>query len=256
MILCLDVGNSQIYGGVFIDGEIKLRFRRSSKEAMSSDELGMFLKGVLRENLLDPENIEKVAICSVVPSIDHSLSSACLKYLKRKPFILMAGRRTGLRIRYRNPIEVGADRIANAIGAVQLYPNRDLVIADFGTATTLCAITRNRDYEGGAIMPGLRLSMEALESKTSKLPAVAIVAPERAVGRSTVECIQAGLFFGQLGMVKELISRMTKECFGGEKPFVIGTGGFSSLFDKESIFDIVMPDLVLRGLYFALEMND
>ncbi len=255
MILCLDVGNSQIFGGLFVGDEIKLRFRKSSKDSMSSDELGMFLRGVIRENQMDPDQIDKVAICSVVPGIDHSLGTACIKYLKTKPFVLQAGVRTGLKIRYRNPIEVGADRIANAIAVTQIYPRKNAVIVDFGTATTFCAVTRDLEYEGGAIMPGLRLSMEALETRTAKLPAVAIVAPKCAVGRSTVESIQSGLYYGQMGMVREMVLRMTEEVFGGERPLVIGTGGFANLFDKEKIFDMVVPDLVLRGLYQALKMN-
>lgn len=255
MILCLDVGNSQIYGGVFAQDDLKLRFRKSSKEGISSDEIGLFLRSVMRENNTNPDQIKKVAICSVVPDLDHSLGNACVKYLGGKPFFLQAGTKTGLKIKYRNPLEVGADRIANAIAATHLYPGKNLIIIDFGTATTLCAVKSTHEYEGGAIIPGFRTSMESLERKTAKLPTVGIIKPNWSVGRSTVESIQAGLYYSQLGMVKELVARMQNEVFEGKKPLVIGTGGFVGLFDNEKIFDIVMPDLVLRGLYLALKMN-
>ncbi|HEX4924912.1 MAG TPA: type III pantothenate kinase, partial [Bdellovibrionales bacterium] len=207
MILALDVGNSQIYGGVFDGDKIKVRFRKISKTGASSDELGLFLRTVLRENGIDPEKIRQVAICSVVPDLVHSLKNCCQKYFKINPFILQAGIKTGLKIKYKNPLELGADRIANAIGATLLYPGRNLIVIDFGTATTFCAINRDKEYLGGLIHPGLRLSMEALESKTSRLPAVEIIAPKEVVGRSTVENIQAGLYYGHLAIIKDISTR-------------------------------------------------
>ncbi len=255
MILCLDVGNSQIYGGVFDGDKSLLTFRKTTKDGASSDQMGLFLKSVLRENEINPENIQQIAICSVVPDVVHSLRNACLKYFKRQPFLLQAGVKTGLKIKYRNPLEVGADRIANAIAATHLYPNRNLLIVDFGTATTFCAVNSEKEYLGGSIVAGPRIQMEALESKTAKLPSVEIVAPKEAMGRSTVESIQSGIFFGQVGMVKEISQRLTQECFNGEKPLVIGTGGFSTLFDKQGLFDAVLPDLVLKGLLLALKLN-
>ncbi|MBC7397834.1 MAG: type III pantothenate kinase, partial [Bdellovibrionales bacterium] len=171
-------------------------------------------------------------------------------------FVLQAGVKTGLKIKYRNPLEVGADRIANSIAAIQLYPGRDVVIVDLGTATTFCAVTRDKDYLGGAIIPGLRISMEALESRTAKLPSVEIVRPEVACGRSTIESIQSGLYYSHLGAMRELIGRYQKELFNDERPFVIGTGGFSRLFQGMDIFDAEIPDLVLYGLLSALRLND
>src|SRR3954471_11430791 len=125
MILCLDVGNSQIFGGVLNDEKILFKFRRTTKVGVSSDELGLFLKTVLRENEIDPAHIRQIAICTVVPEIVHSMRNACIKYFKITPFLLQAGVRTGLKIKYRNPLEVGADRIANAIAAHHLFPERD-----------------------------------------------------------------------------------------------------------------------------------
>lgn len=259
MILALDVGNSQIFGGLIEETasgpKIRLRFRKNSKSGSSSDEYGLFLKEVLRENGFDPKQVKQIAICSVVPDVMHSLKGACQKYFDRYPFILQAGVKTGLKIRYRNPLEVGADRIANAIAATQQYPDRDLVIIDLGTATTFCAITRDKDYLGGSILAGLKISMEALESKTARLPSVEIFAPEAALGKATVESIQMGLYFGHLGAMKEILSRITLEAFHGKTPFVIGTGGFAKLFEREKIFDIELPDLVLHGMYEALKMN-
>lgn len=259
MILSLDVGNTQIYGGVF-DGKngkekMLLAFRRSSKQGSSSDEVGIFLRTVLKENNFDPAKIKQIVLCSVVPDVIYSLKGACQKYFNITPFILQAGVKTGLRIKYRNPLEVGADRIANSIAATTLFPGRNLILVDLGTATTFCAVTAEKDYLGGSIIAGLKLSMESLEAKTAKLPSVEIVAKNHVLGLSTVESLQSGLFYGHLGSMREIITTISAECFKGEKPFVIGTGGFSSLFEKEKIFDEIIPDLVLKGNLIALAMN-
>ncbi len=255
MILCLDVGNTQILGGVFDGDKLKMQFRRTSEFRASSDELGMFLRAVLRENKMDPDAIKQVAMCSVVPDAIYSLRNACIKYFGKTPFVLQAGVKTGLKIKYRNPLEVGADRIANSIAATHLYPNENLLIVDFGTATTFCAINSDREYLGGVILAGLRISMEALEMRTAKLPSVEITSLKEILGRSTVESIQSGLYFGNIGMVKEIKARLTEECFGGAKTRVIATGGFSSLFERAELFDQIIPDLVLKGLNYALKMN-
>ena len=255
MILSLDVGNTQIYGGVFEGEKMLIAFRKNSKSGSSSDEVGIFLRTVIKENGLDPKKIQKIVLCSVVPDVIYSLKGACQKYFGINPFILQAGVKTGLKIKYRNPLEVGADRIANAVAATQMHPQKNLVIVDLGTATTFCAITAERDYLGGSIIAGLKLSMESLEAKTAKLPSVEIVSRTEALGLSTVESLQSGLYYGHLGAMREIINKISQECFKGEKPFVIGTGGFSSLFEKEKIFDQIAPDLVLKGNLIALERN-
>jgi type III pantothenate kinase len=255
MILCIDVGNSHIYGGVFDGDEIKLRFRHTSKVS-TSDELGIFLKSVLRENNCFPEAIRKIGICSVVPQLDYSLRAACLKYFSIDPFLLQAGVKTGLNIKYRNPLEVGADRIANAIAATQSYPNHNIIIIDFGTATTFCAINTQKAYLGGAILPGVRLSVDALSKNTAKLPAVEIIRIENAIGRSTIESIQSGVYYGVLGACRELINRLNQEAFGDSNPaLVLATGGFATLFDKQGLFDHLVPDLVLQGIRLAALLN-
>jgi type III pantothenate kinase len=255
MILCLDVGNSQIFGGVFNGDEIVLRFRKTSKSGSSSDEIGLFLRNVLRENEVNPFEIREISLCSVVPDVIHSLRNACRKYFDINPFILQAGVKTGLKVTYNNPTEVGADRIANAVGATQMYPNQDMIIIDLGTATTFCAVTANKEYLGGVITPGLRISMEALESKTAKLPTVEIITPSRTLGKSTIESIQSGLYFTHLGMMKEIVKRLSEECFEGQQPLVLGTGGFASLFESENFFTSIQSDLVLFGLKVALHLN-
>lgn len=254
MILCIDVGNSHIYGGVFDGEEIKLRFRHTSTGS-TSDELGIFLKSVLRENDCSPELIKQIGICSVVPQLDYSLRSACMKYFAIEPFLLQAGVKTGLNIKYRNPVEVGADRIANAIAATHSYPNQNAIIIDFGTATTFCVVSATKVYMGGAIIPGVRLSVDALSKNTAKLPAVEIVKIEHAIGRSTIESIQSGVYYGVLGACRELVQRMNKEAFGAEKALVLATGGFASLFDKHDLYHHLVPDLVLQGIRLAALMN-
>jgi type III pantothenate kinase len=186
----------------------------------------------------------------------YSLRSCCRKYFAVDPFILQAGARTGLKILYRNPAEVGPDRIANAIGAVSLYPNDNLIVIDFGTATTINVISAKREYLGGAILPGLRIAMEALEKNTARLPTVEIVPPHDIIGRSTIESIQSGLYFGTRAMVLGLTRELRKAAFGTESTIVIGTGGFARLFEREKMFDTLVPDLVLLGLQRALEMNE
>lgn len=255
MILALDVGNSQIFGGLFQNGELTIRFRKSCRPPMSSDELGLFLRAVLRENGGDPSTVGQIAFCSVVPEIIYSLRSCCRKYFGLDPFILQAGVKTGLKIRYRNPLEVGPDRIANAIAATHLYPDRNLIIIDLGTATTIDVVGAGRDYLGGIILPGLRISMEALEKNTARLPNVEIVPTTELVGRSTIECIQSGLYFGNRAAIHGLTREIRDRAFRGEPVFVIGTGGFSRLFERDEVFDVLLPDLILVGLERALSLN-
>lgn len=255
MNLLLDVGNSQIFGGLMKNDEILFRFRKNSQGGASSDEIGIFLRSVLRENSYDFQDVQRIGVCTVVPQVIHSLRNACRKYFRADTFFLEPGAKTGLQIRYHNPLEVGADRIANAMAAVQIYPQQNLLIIDMGTATTFCAVSKKAEYLGGVIISGMRLNMEALESKTAKLPSVEIVTPEKVLGRSTVSSIQSGLYFGHLGQMREISRMLKEECFRDEPVTVIGTGGFSSLFEREKFFDSIEPDLVLYGLHQALKKN-
>jgi type III pantothenate kinase len=255
MLLTLDVGNSQIHGGVFDGDTLRFQFRKTTQPIGSSDEFGVFLRAVLRENNLDPAGVERIAICSVVPPVAYPLRAACVKYFNCEPFVLQAGVKTGLKIKYRNPAEVGADRVACAIGAAQLHPARDLLVVDCGTATTLEVVTATGDYLGGAIMPGVGISAETLASRTAKLPRVEIFRPESALGRTSTESIQSGLYHGHVGAIRHLLAALTVEAFNGQRPQVIGTGGFARMFETERLFDEIVPELVLFGLKHAEQLN-
>lgn len=255
MILTLDIGNSQLFGGLFVDDELKLRFRRTSKDRPSSDELGLFLVQVLRENGFDSQKIQGIMLSSVVPELNHSVGSACVRYFGRRPKLLQAGIKTGLNLKIKDAKQVGGDLIAGMTAATTAHPNQPLIIVDLGTATTLCVVTPKREYLGGAFMPGLRLSMETLEANTSSLPTVEIKVPDVVIGRDSIENIQSGLYYSTLGMIKEFCTRVQHETFKGEKPFLIATGGFSSLFAKENIFDAIEPNLLLNGLYQIWQLN-
>lgn len=255
MLLALDVGNSQIHGGVF-DGELlRFQFRKTTQPIGSSDELGVFLRAVLRENQLEPGRVDRIAICSVVPAMAYPLRSACVKYFRCEPFVLQAGVKTGLKIKYRVPAEVGADRVACAIAAAQRHPQRDVLVVDCGTATTVEVITSGGDYLGGAIMPGIGVSAETLASRTAKLPRVEIARPDFVLGRSSIESIQSGLYHGHVGGIRHLIATFTSENFHGVRPQVIGTGGFARMFEQEKLFDEIIPELVLFGLKQAEWLN-
>jgi type III pantothenate kinase len=255
MILCLDVGNSHIFGGLFRQQELLLTFRKTSGGAASSDELGLFFRSVLRENGFDPDEVTAIALCSVVPELVYSISASCQKYFSRAPFVLKAGTRTGLKILYRDPLEVGADRIANAIAAVKRHRGENLLIIDLGTATTVDAIRAGHDYLGGVIIPGLRLSMQSLDQGTARLKTVEIIRPDRCLGQTTASSIQSGLFHGHLGALRHILASISEEQFNGKQPRVIATGGFAGLFENAGLFDENVPDLVLRGLLAALELN-
>lgn len=255
MLLCLDIGNSQIHGGVF-DGEtLKCQFRKSTQPLVSSDELGIFFAAVLRENGVDPRAVKRVAICSVVPAALHALRGASIKYFHCEPFVLQAGVKTGLKVRYRNPHEVGADRIAGAIAATRRYPKQDLLVVDCGTATTIEAITADADYLGGVIMPGVAVSASSLASNTAKLPRVEIARPETVLGRTTIESIQSGLYHGHVGAIRHILKELQNEAFPSSKARIIGTGGFSRMFEGEGLFDEIVAELVLWGLKQAEAMN-
>jgi type III pantothenate kinase len=253
MLLALDVGNTQIFAGVFKDDKVVAKFRGTSCNA-TSDEFGTFFKNAIRESGIAPKEITEVAICSVVPDLLYTLHHMAVKYFALEPFILQGGVKTGLNIRYKNPLEVGADRIANAIAASSLFPDRNLVIVDLGTATTFCAVTSAREYLGGLIMPGLRISMEALASRTAKLPRVEIAKPPELVGKTTVDSIQSGLYYSNLLAIKGIAAKIKSEYFR-EDALVIGTGGFSRLFENAGVFDQVVPDLVLLGTAMAVKLN-
>ncbi len=248
MMLCLDVGNSHIFGGVFDDTQLKLSFRHATMSNHTSDQLGIFLRNVLRENDLGEQLIKKIAISSVVPSMDYSLRAGCIKYFNIDPLFVSANIVTDLHIKIYNPQELGADLITNAIAAKAEFPHKNIIVISMGTATTFCAVTKHSEHLGVAILPGMKLSMDALHTNTAKLVAVEIMKPRSVIGKNSTESIQSGLYFGQLGVMREMIHRITTEYFSDEAPVIIGTGGFSHIFESEKIFTAIMPDLILQGL--------
>ncbi len=255
MLLCLDIGNSQIHGGVFEGDTLRCQFRKTTHPLGSSDEFGVFFSAVLRENGVDPKIVGRVAVCSVVPPALYPVRSASIKYFRCEPFVLQAGVKTGLKVRYRNPHEVGADRIAGAIAATQRRPATNVIVVDCGTATTFDVVTKEADYLGGAILPGVGISVETLAGRTAKLPTVEINRPEAALGRTTIESIQAGVYHGHVGAIRQLLGELAREVFAGQRPHVVGTGGFARLFEAENLFDEIVPELVLLGLKHAEQIN-
>ncbi len=256
MNLCIDVGNSQLHGAVYgTDRSLAMQFRKESSHRVSSDEMGLFLVAALREKGIDPGAVNRIGVSCVVPEEKFTLRVACREYFGSEPVFLEAGVKTKLKIKTRNPLEVGADRIANAIAATELYPGRNVVVVDFGTAITLDAVSEAREYLGGSICAGLGLAMDALGTKTAKLPHVEIVRTPNALGRSSIESIQGGLYFGYLGLVRELVGKIGREAFGDSPSTVVATGGYSQLYENENLFDDIVPDLVLQGVNTMLDLN-
>ncbi len=255
MILCLDVGNTHIHGGVFEEGKLILQFRYPSTNVSTSDQLGIFFRHVLTENNIIYSKIKDVSVGSVVPSLDYSIRAAIVKYFNVEPFFLKAGSKTGLKISVKNPLELGADRIANSIAAVHQFSDSNMIVVDLGTATTFDILKKGNEYLGGIIMPGIKISMTALNENTEKLPPVNIVRPDRVVGQTSITNIQSGLYFGHLGSIVGIINHVSEEVFEGKTPIILATGGFSHLFENEKIFTAIVPELVLFGLKLTLEKN-
>lgn len=256
MILCLDIGNTHIFGGIYEESKLKLQFRYSSFSPSTSDQIGIFLKSVLRENELDVKQIKQIMICSVVPSLNYSTRSAFLKYFSLDPVFLDVHSYEKLKINYPQPLEIGADRISNAIAATHLYPEQNIIVIDLGTATTVDALKKGPSLLSGPILPGLQISMKALAENTAKLSPVPILKPKTIIGESTTANIQSGLYYQHLGGIKEVVKRIADHYFADEKFITIGTGGFSSLFEKENIFDAIVPELVLQGLLITAQYHE
>jgi type III pantothenate kinase len=255
MLLCLDIGNSHLCGGVFNRNELLLQFRYDSKQIGTSDQLGVFIRSVLRENEIDYHQLKKIGIASVVPSAEYSVRAACIKYLQIEPLILRPDVKTGIQIKTNNPNEVGADLIAGSIAAKKLYPNYEVLIFDFGTATTCSYVNKVGDFVGAVIAPGIRLMMESLQSNTAKLFGVDIIEPRSVVGKNSKTAIQSGIYYAQLGLVDQLIKHIIIEYKLTAQPIIIATGGFSHMFATSKIFDKLIPELILLGVKQMLELN-
>jgi len=255
MIICLDIGNAHIYGGVFYDNEIHLRFRYPANVPCTSDVFALFLIDLLEINQLSAKKVSAFAISSVVPELTYSIIAACKKYFSIDPFLLSTMAHTGLQFDIENPLELGANRIANAIAATHHFPNRNIMIVSFNTATSICAISKENHYLGGAILPGVKLSMKALSTHAAKLLDIELITPTSALGKTTIGNIQSGLFYGQLGGVKEIMQRLETTLFNDHPPLLIATGDYAQLFEEEKYFSVIVPELVLHGLRLAYKKN-
>lgn len=257
MLLTLDVGNSHIHAGLFDGDTLILQFRYNTVVGMTSDEMGVFLKQVIKENDISPSQLVGCSIASVVPDINYSISSAMIKYFDIKPFFLQTGVKTGLKMKVSTPKSVGPDRISACIAAVEMFPNKNILVIDIGTATVFDIVTKDKSYLSGAIIGGLKISASALSSQTSQLPIVSIVKPEVAIGKDTETNIQSGLYFGHLGALKEIKKAMLEELKIDSKDVItIATGGFSYLFSDSNVFDTLIPDLLLQGLKISYQKNN
>jgi type III pantothenate kinase len=254
MILVIDVGNTNIVLGIYESKKLVNFWRVKTDAEKTSDEYGMIINQLFELQGFKFSDIQAVVICSVVPPIMYTLEHMARKYFRREPLIVGPGIKTGMNIKYDNPKEVGADRIVNAVAAYELYGG-PLIIVDFGTATTYCAVSENGDYLGGAISPGVRISMDALFERTAKLPRVELVKPGTVICKNTINSIQSGVIYGYVGQVDYIVRRMKKE-LGDMNTKVISTGGLSKLIASESeTIDVVNGLITLEGLRIIYERN-
>lgn len=253
MLLAIDVGNTHIMLGVYRKDEILVYWRIATHRESTEDELGMVVKNLLQNSDLNLSDISAIAISSVVPPLMYSLERMSQKYFNLEPLVIGPGIKTGLNIVTDNPREVGADRIVNAVAALNLYGG-PLIIVDFGTATTFCALSEAGDYLGGVIAPGIGISLEALFDRAAKLPRVEIIRPAKVIGKDTITSMQSGIVYGYVGQVDGIVRRMIAEL--ENKPKVIATGGFASLIARESeTICTVNPLLTLEGLRIIDNLN-
>ncbi len=253
MILAIDVGNTNIVVALYDNDKLRRNWRMATDKNKASDEYGVLITQFLQFENVSTDDIDDVMIASVVPTVMHSLKNAVKRYIGCEPMIVGPGIKTGMNIRYDNPRELGADRIVNAVAAIHKY-KPPLIIVDFGTATTFCAVDRNGDYLGGVISAGVKISMSALFEKTAKLPKVEIVKPGSVIGRSTSSAIQSGAVFGHAGQVDGIVRRIKKE-IGGDAT-VIATGGLAKMIAEESDeINFVDSMLTLDGLKILYDKN-
>jgi type III pantothenate kinase len=255
MILVIDVGNTNVVMGVYEGKKLLFNWRLKTDREKTADEFGLLFINLFNSEKLDINKIEAVIISSVVPPIMYSLENSIRKYFKVNPVIIMGPDiKTGINIKYENPSEVGADRIVNAVAAYEKY-KCPLIIVDFGTATTFCAINSKGDYLGGVICPGIKISSEALFQHAAKLPRIELLKPANVIGRNTVSSMQSGIFYGYVGQVDYIVKKMKAE-MKEDNIKVIATGGLAELIAIESeTVDEVDTLLSLEGLRIIYEKN-
>lgn len=259
MLLAFDVGNSNIVLGLFKDGELITNWRIETDSNKSADEYGMLINQLFQYEGLKTSDVKDVIISTVVPSILYTLQHLSMKYFNRRAITVESGVKTGLIVKYDNPKQVGADRIVNAVAAFHKYGG-PLIIIDFGTATTFCAVTEKAEYLGGTIAPGLKISSEALFEKTSKLPKVELEEPGQTICKNTIHSMQSGLVYGHMGMVDYIVKKMKEELEAitesGKPVTVVATGGLSTLIDNGvDCIDHVDKMLTLEGLEIIYQKN-
>ena len=252
MLLALDIGNTNITLGVFDGERLAATWRLSTDHAKMPDEYSVTLTQLLHLRGMMVSDVDAVALCSVVPPLTPTFVELCRGFFGVEPLVVGAGTRTGVRILYDNPRDVGADRIVDAAAAMKLYGG-PVIVVDMGTATVFDAVTADGDYLGGAIVTGMTIAHDALFSNTSQLRRVELVSPETAIGRNTIHAIQSGIVLGYADLVRGMVARFDRELGGGAK--VVATGGMAHIIEKEAgVFDDVNPDLTLTGLRLIHEM--
>ena len=254
MLLVIDVGNTNIVLGIFKDQELVDHWRVSTDRLRTTDEYGVLIRHLFYLNGVNSEEIDAIIISSVDPPVMPTLERMCQRYFGLTPLVIGPGVKTGMDIKYDNPREVGADRIVNAVAAYEKFGG-PVIIIDFGTATTFCAVDKKGTYLGGAICPGIGISTDALVQRTAKLPRIEVVQAEKVICRNTVESMQAGVFYGFVGQVDGIVSRMRKEL--GCKAKVVATGGLAVIVAPATdAIDVVEPMLTLEGLKIIYDRNN
>jgi len=253
MLMVFDIANTNIKIGLFDDELLIANWRISTGVHRMPDEYGIMLFNLLRKDRIAAHEVTECAISCVVPPLLTIFSEMMLKYFHVKPLIVGPGIKTGVKIRLDNPKEVGADLIANAAAAIKLYTLPVIIVA-MGTATAFGTVSKDAEYLGGVIAPGIGISLEALYTRTSALPRVDLVRPKKAIGPNTIAAMQSGTIFGWAGLIDGIVERIREEL--GEKAMVVATGGYAQLIAKESkTIEKVNPELTLLGIKIIHDLN-
>lgn len=254
MLLCVDIGNTNMVLGLYRGPELLTHWRISTDHRKMPDEYGILLLNLLARSGIKVKDIDGIALASVVPPVTDVFLEMLQEYIGIEPLVVGAGVKTGVPIRYDAPRDVGADRIVNAVASFRTYGG-PVCVVDFGTATTFDAISARGEYLGGAIAPGIRLAAEALFQHTAKLPRIDLQRPAHAIGANTVEAMRSGILFGYVGLVEGMVNRFRLEL--GPDMRVIATGGLAEVIARETqVIESVDPWLTLKGLRIIYELNE
>ncbi len=253
MLLAIDIGNTNITLGVFDGDKLLVTYRLATHVNQMPDEYAVYILSLLKYSGIDTSSITEGAISCVVPPLTTTFNELFKKYFNVTPLTIGPGIKTGVRIRYDNPRELGGDRMSNAAGALSLYKPPIIVVA-MGTATAFDTISKEGDYLGGAVAPGLAIAADALYARTAALPRVELVRPRKAIGPNTVAAMQSGIIFGYAGLIDGIVSRIQEEL--GEKATVVATGGYANIIARETkLIDKINPNLGLIGIKVIHALN-